>query len=168
MDQLIRLFTARGDELGLWMLVPRTVIILFIAIAYVRMAKKRFLAQASAMDLVMAVILGSLLSRGITGGATLVSTLISGGTLVVVQRILIHFSAKYSQFGRLTKGTYQVLVRDGVIDWDEMHRHDISEADLKQEMRLNGHVDNTADIALATLERNGRISVIAKPAHERV
>lgn len=161
MSDLISFFLSRGDQVAPWMIVPRTIIIAFVAIAYVRMAKKRFIAQASAMDLVLAVIFGSLLSRGITGGASLASTLIAGLTLVIIERVLIHFSAQSPKFGRWVKGTYNVLVRDGVIDWHAMRRHDISEADLKLEMRLNGHVDNTADIALATLERNGRISVIA-------
>lgn len=159
---LVQIFTAKGSDLGPLLVIPRTVIVFLMAILYVRVAKKRFIAQASAMDLVMAIIFGSLLSRAINGGATLLSSLSGGLVLVVLQRILAHFSCASRPFARLVKGTYEVLVREGVMDREMMRRHDISEDDLYSEMRINGMTGELADVELAVLERSGRISVVRR------
>jgi len=154
------LFLAKGSDLGPGMVAVRTVIVFAFALIFVRMAKKRFIAQATAMDLVVAVILGSTLSRGINGGANLLSTLIAGFMIVVVNRVLAHFSARSHKFGRLVKGSKEVLLRDGVIDEEQMSKHDITEEDLHQEMRVRALVDDVAKLKLAVLERSGEIGFI--------
>jgi uncharacterized membrane protein YcaP (DUF421 family) len=159
---VVEVLTAKGSDLDPLLVIPRTVIVVLVAIIYVRVAKKRFLAQASAMDLVTAVILGSVLSRAINGGATLANSLAAGLVVIVMQRLLIHFSSESHAFGRLVKGSSQVLVRNGVVDDALMSQHNISTHDLYSEMRLNGQISELAQVGLATLERNGRISIVPR------
>jgi hypothetical protein len=94
----LQIFTAKGSDLGPWLVIPRTAIVFVMAIAYARLAKKRFIAQASAADLVMAVIFGSVLSRAINGGANLVPSLVAGIVLVVLQRLVAHFGCRSRPF----------------------------------------------------------------------
>ncbi len=159
---LVQLFTAKGSDLGPWLVIPRAAIVFLVAIVYARLAKKRFIAQASAADLVMAIIFGSVLSRSINGGANLVSSLAAGGTLVFLQRLLAHLACRSRAVARLVKGSTEVLVRDGVADREQMRKHDISEDDLHSELRINGLSNDVSQVALGTLERSGRISVVRR------
>lgn len=157
-----QVFVGPGNEAGPLAAAIRAVIIFLAAIILFRMARKRFMAQATAVDLVMVVIFGSSLSRGVNGSSTLLSTLTTGLVLVGMQRLLAHFSARSHRFGRMIKGSSEILVKDGVVDEQQMRFHDISAADLHSEMRINGRTDDTSKIALATLERSGRISIITR------
>lgn len=159
---LHNIFLAQGSEAGPIAVAIRAAIIFIVAIAYVRMAKKRFMAQATAVDLVMVITFGSILSRGVNGGATLLSTLVAGFVLVVLQRIFAHFTAQSHRFGKIVKGSFETLIKDGIVDHVEMRTHDISMADLFSEMRINGRTDDVENVALATLERSGRISIVLR------
>src|SRR5437016_4493558 len=75
---LHEIFLAKGSDAGPSATFMRAVIVFVTAVVYVRLAKKRFIAQASAADLVMVVVFGSTLSRAINGGATLLSSLVAG------------------------------------------------------------------------------------------
>jgi len=156
------IFVAQGGEAGPVAVAIRTAIIFVVAIAYVRMAKKRFMAQATAVDLVMVIMFGSILSRGVNGGATLLSTLIAGLVLVAFQRLFAHFTAQSHRFGKVVKGSFETLIKDGVVDHVQMRNHDISMTDLLSEMRMNGRTDNVERVALGTLERSGRISIVLR------
>jgi uncharacterized membrane protein YcaP (DUF421 family) len=159
---LIQVFTAKGSDLGPLLIIPRTAIVFLMAIVYARLAKKRFIAQASAADLVMAIIFGSVLSRAINGGADLATSLVAGIVLVFLQRLLAHFSCLSKPFAELVKGTTEVLIRDGVAIPEKMRKHDISEEDLQSELRINGLTNDVSEVALGTLERSGRVSVVKK------
>ena len=155
-----QLFMAKGSDIGPGFVAARVLIVLVVAIFFVRLGKKRFIAQATAMDLVMVVIFGSTLSRGINGGANLLSVLIAGAVIVILHRVLTHFASRSEKFGSLVKGTSEVIVRNGEIDWKQMHLHDISELDLKQEMRVHALVEDLRKIKLAVLERSGEIGFV--------
>ena len=156
------IFLAQGSDLNPVLVIPRTIIVFTVAIVYVRFAKKRFIAQASALDLVIAVMFGSLLSRAINGGATLLSSLVAGFILVVLQRICAHFSCRSQRFAGWVKGSSQVIVRNGQMDIAEMRKHDISEDDLLSEMRTNALTDRLADVEVAIFERSGHIGIVKK------
>ena len=162
MDWLNKLLTAPGSDLGPLLIVPRALIVFIVAIAYVRLAKKRFLAQASALDVVMAVIFGSVLSRGINGGASLVSCLVAGLALVTLHRLLIFWAARFPRFYNLVKGSRNLVAKDGVLLLDAMHIHDVTEEDIRQALRTTALTDDLSQVHAATLERSGRISIVKK------
>jgi uncharacterized membrane protein YcaP (DUF421 family) len=59
------------------------------------------------------------------------------------------------------KGQPVILVRDGVEDRPAMRRHEIGEEDLLEGLRLE-QVERPEDARLATLENNGKISVVRR------
>jgi uncharacterized membrane protein YcaP (DUF421 family) len=162
MEEIKQFFMAQGSDLGPGLVCLRTIVVFAVAIMYVRWAKKRFIAQATAMDLVLAVMFGSILSRSINGGANLVSGLVAGLTIIVLHRIALHWSYFSERFAQLVKGNAAVLVRDGVIDVAAMREHDVTEEDLKQEMRIRAMTEDVSGIKLAVLERSGQIGFIKK------
>jgi uncharacterized membrane protein YcaP (DUF421 family) len=59
------------------------------------------------------------------------------------------------------KGKADVLVRGGVIDRAATLRHDVSQDDLAEALRLQ-KIERVEDVGLATFERGGKISAIPR------
>ena len=56
--------------LSLGHVVGRSILMYLVGLAIVRAGKSRLLARATALDVILAFVLGSLISRGINGSAT--------------------------------------------------------------------------------------------------
>ncbi len=98
-------------ELTFLQVAIRGVIIFIATLVMVRLSSKRSLAEKTAFDAVLVVIIGSMLSRAINGSAAFFPTLGSGFVLVLLHR-LFGLTAYYSHaFGILLKGKPVVLSR---------------------------------------------------------
>jgi uncharacterized membrane protein YcaP (DUF421 family) len=80
--------------------------------------------------------------------------------LVVLHRCLSRLAMRSKVIGNLVKGHEDILIQDGHVNKQAMHKHSISDADLGEELRLNGPVCSPTEVKQATLERSGHISVI--------
>lgn len=146
----------------------RTVIIYGASLLVIRLGSKRFLSQASAFDVVVAIMLGSIMSRAINGSAPFLPTIASGAALVALHWGFGILAVRTSFFGGLVKGEPRVLIKDGVVQDKEMRRAQLTTQDLEQALRLHSRQSDPAKIRRAYLERNGRISVESYPAEPRV
>src|SRR4029450_7039295 len=114
----------------------RGVIVFIAALIMVRLSSKRSLAEKTAFDAVLVVIIGSMLARVINGSEAFLPTLGTGFVLVLLHR-LFGLAAYYSHaFGILVKGEPVVLVLNGMLDHKNMRWNQISEHDLQEDMRL--------------------------------
>ena len=126
------------------------------------MADRRVLGQNAGFDIMLLVVLGSVLSRAINGQAAFFPTLGVSAALVVLHHIVATIAFRSHWFSQLIKGNPRVLVRDGKIDREQMRRSKITGDDLDENLRLNGGVARTEEVAEARLERNGSVSVVKK------
>jgi uncharacterized membrane protein YcaP (DUF421 family) len=138
----------------------RAFLFFFVTLIVVRLARRRFLSKMTPMDVILGFILASMLARAVNGSAPVGPTIVGAIVLIALHRTLATLAYLSNSFGRIVKGEPAVLVRDGKIDWKRMKRHRVSEKDLLEEARLNGKTDQIDQIRLATLERNGEISVL--------
>jgi uncharacterized membrane protein YcaP (DUF421 family) len=138
----------------------RGVIVFIATLIMVRLSSKRSLAEKTAFDAVLVVIVGSMLARAINGSEAFFPTLGAGFVLVLLHR-LIGLAAYYSHiFGILVKGQPVLLVQNGKIDRKKMLWNHISEHDLDEDMRLDAKTENLSKIKAARLERSGDISFV--------
>jgi uncharacterized membrane protein YcaP (DUF421 family) len=137
----------------------RTVIVFLVGVILLRLADCRFLGHNAGFDVLLAVVLGSVLSRGVNGQAPFFETLGASALLVVLHRLLAAIACRSPAVSRLVKGGAVVLVKDGRVRKDALRRADISLDDLNENLRLNA-IARVADVAEARLERNGEISVV--------
>ncbi len=144
----------------------RTVVVFAFGVMIVRWANRRLLGRNAGFDVLLGVLIGSVLSRAINGGAPFGPTLLAGALLIALHHLLSAAATRWHGFSRLLKGSPQVLVRDGRIAADALVRCQLSHEDLKEELRLQGHTPNPREIAEARLERTGRISVVPHPSKE--
>jgi uncharacterized membrane protein YcaP (DUF421 family) len=150
----------KPDELGFGHMAARTLVVFAIAIALCRLGDRRFLGRNSGYDVMLAVILGSVLSRGINGQASFFPTLGASIFLVVLHHLVSLLSFRSHWVSLLTKGRPRVLVREGEVQQEELRRNKITPDDLDENLRLHGGVLNLRDVQEARLERNGEISVV--------
>jgi uncharacterized membrane protein YcaP (DUF421 family) len=146
----------------------RTVIIYASAIVIIRLGSKRFLSKATAFDVIVAIMLGSILSRGINGSAPFLPTIVAGAVLVGLHWLLAFLTSRLDWFGPLVKGNPVLLVEDGTIREEGMRRAGLSTRDLEEHLRLRANETDISNVRLAVLERNGEISVVPKERAPRV
>jgi uncharacterized membrane protein YcaP (DUF421 family) len=138
----------------------RGVIVFIATLIMVRLSSKRSLAEKTAFDAVLVVIIGSMLARVINGSEAFFPTLGTGFVLVLLHRFL-GLAAYYSHtFGILLKGQPTVLVQNGGLQRKSMFWNHISKHDLEEDMRLEAKTDDLSKIQVARLERSGDISFI--------
>jgi uncharacterized membrane protein YcaP (DUF421 family) len=147
-------------DLGFGQMAARAVIVFCFAVLLARLGDRRMLGHNAGFDIVLLVILGSVLSRGVNGQAAFFPSLGASAALVLLHDLLGRLAQRWHWFSALTKGRPCVLVRDGKINHAELRRNKITTDDLEENLRLNGNVIEPRDVAEARLERNGSISVV--------
>ncbi|MBS0295884.1 MAG: DUF421 domain-containing protein [Proteobacteria bacterium] len=157
---LLHAFIGPEDGSATWWQLSLRALILFVAgVAFLRIAGRRTFSQATPLDIVVALIIGSNLSRIMTGKAPVLPGLAATLTLVCLHRILAMATLRWGLLSRWLKSKPVVLVRDGKADEQAMKRHGLSREDLLESLRLE-QADRVEDVKLATLEGGGRISVV--------
>ena len=165
--QLLGLGRDIGDVSALQMAL-RTVVIYSVALAIIRLGSKRFLSKASAFDVIVAIMLGSIMSSAINGSAPFVPTIVAGAVLVGIHWLLALLTARLDWFGPLIKGHRQLLIRDGEVQEEGMRSSGLSRRDLEQHLRLETGTPDVSKVRLAYLERNGKLSVVPMERPPRV
>ncbi len=148
-----------NSDPNIFYILIRTLIIYVYAIFLIRIGNKRFNFQTS-FDVVLIIIIGAVLSRAINGSSTLLAA-ITGSSLLVFLHWLFARASFYSrEFGRLVKGNYEILIKDGELIWDVMEKNQVTEEDLREMIREKLNHNNLEHVKEARLERTGRISFI--------
>jgi uncharacterized membrane protein YcaP (DUF421 family) len=170
--ELIRMVAARGDavlglslkaeDLGFGHMAARASLMYLILIWLIRSAKKRFLGQATAFDMILVIVLGSIGARALTGGVPYFPCVLAMIVLVVLHWLFSYVGREWPWFSALIKGHSTTLIRQGRIDHQALRRAHMSRDDLDEDLRQQG-VDSPDSAAEARLERSGRLSVIKKP-----
>jgi uncharacterized membrane protein YcaP (DUF421 family) len=143
-------------------MVLRATLVFMLAIALARMGSKRFMARHSAFDLILAIMLGSVLSRAITGQSPFFPTFAAGVTLVVMHAAFAWMASRSDWFGYLIKGHAIILAKDGKIIPGALKRNNLGENDFEEALRIHGNCISVEEVRAAYLERNGDISILHK------
>jgi uncharacterized membrane protein YcaP (DUF421 family) len=149
------------DELKLHQVIARTIVVFALGLAIVRIGKSRLIGRVTALDVLIGFLLGSLLSRGITGTASVSGTAAASATIVFLHWVLTALACRSHRFGTLIKGHCNLLVKDGAIDEPTMLGSHISRHDLEEALHMKG-LETVAQVHLAFKERNGEISIIPR------
>jgi uncharacterized membrane protein YcaP (DUF421 family) len=148
-----------SEDLGFGHMAARALLTYLILICLIRIAKKRFLGQPSAFDMILVILLGSIAARALTGGSPYFPTVLAM-IVIIAAHWLFSLIARDSQlFSALIKGHPTLLVYNGHIKEKELRAAHMSIDDLDEELRQQG-VANVAVVSEARLERSGRLSVI--------
>lgn len=144
-----------------WQMTLRGAILFLWGLVLIRLGARRAFGRNTAFDIVLAVVIGSNISRAITANAPFFPTVIATTALVLLHSLLTHVSCHSRLFGRVVKGREKRLVINGRLDRAAMLRSGITEEDLREAARLKGAPD-LDQVAEAYIERSGDISIIRK------
>jgi uncharacterized membrane protein YcaP (DUF421 family) len=139
----------------------RAALIFVYGLVLVRIAGRRVFAQWSPLDIIVAIVTGSTLSRALTGNASLFGTLAATTLLMVLHWAGAHLAARSAGWSRLLEGLPIRLADKGRLDRALMRRHAVSPGSLEQALRSAG-VENVAAARVVVLEPSGKISVLKK------
>jgi uncharacterized membrane protein YcaP (DUF421 family) len=142
-------------------LCARALVIFAFGLICIRIAGRRTFAQATPLDIIVALIVGSNLSRAMTGKAPFLASLAATLLFVALHRVLAMAALRWAWLARWIKCDPVVLARDGVLDRHAMNWHGISDDDLQSSLRAE-QVDGVDDVKVATLEGGGRITVLPR------
>ena len=137
----------------------RGVLLFIFGLLLVRLSGRRSFSRWSPLDTVVSIIVGSNLSRTLTGNADLVGTL-AATTLIVLLHGVLAKAAAYSKFvSALVEGKPVTLGTVGHHDPRKLKRHSVSTTDLEEAMRAAG-VGSVSDTSRITLEPSGKITFL--------
>lgn len=158
MTLLTEIFGTKGD-LTMAQECARAVLILIYGLLLVRIAGRRVFGKWSALDIVVSIVIGSNLSRALTGNAPLLGTLVASAVLMALHWLLAHIAARWSGMSHLLEGSSIRLGASGALARDKCVRNGVSEADLNEALRNKG-VQTAEETKLIVLEPSGSINVL--------
>jgi len=167
MDEAASLLSAalgvgqEAKEMTVAQMALRAAVVYVVTVAVVRLAKKRFMGRATAFDVILGIMLGSIVSRAITGNAPFFPALAASAVLIAMHWLFSLVAYHWHGFGVAVKGQPRTLVRDGRPDRDQMRRAHVTEHDLHEDLRGEG-LEGTDKVKEARLERSGKVSVVKR------
>lgn len=148
-------------------IVVRATVIYFFLWAVTRGVGKRELAEMTAFELILLVVMGDLIQQGVaqedlsvTGGILAVSTL---AFWIVVFAFLAY---RFKRVRSVLEGVPVVVVRDGEPLLRAMKLERVNLEELREEARQQG-VSDLRDIRLGVLEPDGRFSFLTRAGEQQ-
>jgi uncharacterized membrane protein YcaP (DUF421 family) len=143
-------------------IVIRATIIYFFLWIVVRGIGKRELAEMSAFDLILLVVIGDLVQQGVTQeDFSLTGAAMAVGTFAFWVIVFAYAQFRSPRARRMLNGTAAIVVRDGIPLERVLALQRVSLDDLKMAARQQGIAD-LRDVRLAVLEPEGRFSFIQR------
>jgi uncharacterized membrane protein YcaP (DUF421 family) len=145
-------------------LILRTAAIyLFLALVF-RLLGKRSLAELSALDFILFLIVSESIQNALVDGdESVVMGLTVILTFLMLDLGLSYLKRKYPVFEKLAEGVPLLLVDQGKVIQKNTVRSRITDSDILQTARQTGGIERMSQIKYAVLETSGAISII--PMH---
>lgn len=139
----------------------RAILVFAYGLLLVRIAGRRIFGKWAALDIIVSIVVGSNLSRALTGSAPLLGTLAATTLLIVLHWVLAHIAARSPAVSHAVEGRSVGLTGANGLDAKMQVRHAVTEADLNEALRQAG-IERVEDARKLTLEPSGKISVLKK------
>jgi uncharacterized membrane protein YcaP (DUF421 family) len=141
--------------------VVRAVAVYVFLLILLRVMGKRTMAQITAFDFIVLLIISECTQQGMTGNDfSVTNAAILVLTLVLLQRGADWLSKRSFRADKLLNDLPVVIVEDGKPVGDWMQRTDISEEEVLEEGRRSQGIERMEQVKYAVLERDGGISII--------
>jgi uncharacterized membrane protein YcaP (DUF421 family) len=158
-----------GDEVSLLLLAEilfRTAFMYIAALLLVRVIGKRGLGQLSPFEFLVVIAMGSAAGDPMFyPDVPLLHGVVVMAAIVMLQKLLVEFAARNDRAEHFIESVPALLIRDGAILDEELHREGLARDELMMQLREHG-IANVAEVGLAYLEPSGRLSVF-RSSHEQ-
>jgi uncharacterized membrane protein YcaP (DUF421 family) len=147
------------DPHELLLTAARAAAIYVVMLVVLRLSGKRAIGNFSAFDLLVALMLGEVVDEIIYGDVDFLQGLVP---IVIVTLLQVGSSwLSYWDHGwdKILEGAPTVIVRDGELDRKGLRAERMNPKDVMAELRQGG-IDDMREVKLATVENDGRVSVL--------
>lgn len=146
----------------------RALLLYAVVVLFIRMMGKRQIGELQPFELVITLLIADLVATPMQNtGVPIVEGMIPVVALFAIHNLISLLSLKSHGMRVLFCGRPSVLVEKGAAMEKEMRKLNMSLPELMENLRVN-NVSNIKDVYRATLETNGKLSVVlyndAKPA----
>ncbi|MEG1254206.1 DUF421 domain-containing protein [Clostridium sp.] len=150
----------------MFILIIRTIILYIYLVFIMRLMGKRQIGELEPVDLVVALMISELAALPMGDNRIpLIYALVPITTLVFLQMVTSFLELKSERFRSLLSGKPSIIIKDGVVNIQELKHLRYNLDDLLSELRLKGYF-NLNEIHFAILETDGDISVLPYKPYE--
>lgn len=161
MEWWISIF-GEGKELTALQMSARAVVVFVMALVMLRVTGQRTFGNKSAVDNVVMIVLGAILSRGITGSSPFIPVICASFAIVLFHRFLSWTALFNKTMARWIKGSRVSLYSNGKQHKANMRKTLVSHDDVMEAVHLQTNTDSVENIAQIYMEACGEMSVIKK------
>lgn len=144
----------------------RTVILYLFIIVGIRLMGKRQVGELEPSELVMSLIIADLAAVPMQDyGIPLLTGLVPILALLSLTMMLSVLTMRSLKFRTLLCGRPSIIIREGKLDVNQMHRNRLTVDELLEDLRAKGYTD-PSQIWYAVLETNGTLSILPRAAQK--
>lgn len=145
--------------------IVRAFVVYLVLVVVFRFSGKRPLAQITAFDLVLLLIISEAIQQAMLGGdQSMTNSLLLVLTLVGLDIGLSLLKQRSPLMSKLLDDKPLILVEDGKPIQERLRKARVDEADILSSARMSQGLESMDQIKYAVLEQSGGISVIPKQA----
>jgi uncharacterized membrane protein YcaP (DUF421 family) len=142
--------------------VLRACVVFAFLFVLLRWIGKKHVGELAPFDLIVLLILSETVQNAmISDDKSLVGGIVSAATLIAITQAMNYVSWRFKRAARFLEGTPKILVRHGRCIDAVLRSEQVTIAELTEAMRSHGCA-NIADVRVAILENNGKISIIKR------
>ena len=139
--------------------IIRPILVYAFLLIALRLGGKRELGQLTGFDLVVLLMLSNAVQNAIIGNDNSVSGgFIGAATLLITNYLVVRLVYRHPKVQQLVEGKPTILLQEGRMIPESLHKELISERELRTVLRRQGY-ENLAEIKTAILETSGSITV---------
>jgi len=141
--------------------ILRAAVMYIVVLGLLRLAGRRTVAQLTAFDLVLLLIISEAAQNGLVGDDfSITNSVLIIATLIAFDIGMSYVKERFPRAERWIDGLPVILVENGQPIEDRMRWARVDEHDVLEAARENQGLERFDQIKYAVLERSGRISII--------
>lgn len=142
-------------------IVIRSLVVYLFMMLGLRLFGKNQLSQLNAGDVILLLLISNAVQNAMVGPDTsLEGGLLSAFVLFMVNFVLKKIMFRNKKIRQIVEGKPEILVKDGVVNFEKMKQLDITIDELEETVREHG-IESVSEVKLAMLEVDGNVSVIS-------
>ncbi|WP_027340802.1 DUF421 domain-containing protein [Halonatronum saccharophilum] len=146
----------------MFIVIVRTLILYSVVLVTFRIMGKRQIGELQPFELAITIMISALAAIPMEDTSIpLINSLIPIFLLQSLQIYIAVINTKSNTARSIICGKPAILIENGLVNIIKMKKHRINVHELLEELRIKGY-PNIADVELAFIETNGKISVIPK------
>lgn len=151
-----------NENISPFEIFARATVMFLAAFFVIRITGMRAFRENNPFDLVIAFLIGGILSRGVVGATPFISALAGGTFLIILHKLFLRVTLYSKWLERIIKGEPKIIYKDGKFIEENMKQTDITLMEVYEDLRVDNHSESLEEIDRIYVEKTGEISFVRK------